>query len=155
GTVRTFQKPLWLGEESLVGKTILLHAEQGLGDTIQFCRYAPIIEKLGTKVILEVQKPLTRLMTNLGKSSYIVLTQGDPLPEFDFHCPLMGLPLALKTTLNTVPATVPYLFTNQENLKAWQARLGAKSRPRIGLTWSGRTEQRNDHNRSISLSMLV
>lgn len=151
---RIFREPLWLGKENLSGKTILIHAEQGLGDTIQLCRYVPILEKLGATILLEVQKSLVPLLAAL-KGANRVLAYGDALPEFDFHCPTMSLPLALQTSLNTIPSTIPYLFPNQENLKIWKAHLGEKSRPRIGLSWSGSISHTNDSNRSMPLTMLA
>ena len=117
---------IWDGQESLRGKSILLHAEQGLGDTIQFARYVASIERLGASVILEAQKPLVRLLTSLQATSTVIV-QGNRLPEFDFHCPLMSLPLAVGTTLNTIPAENPYLYADPENRKAWQKRLGPKT----------------------------
>jgi len=145
---------IWDGQESLRGKSILLHAEQGLGDTIQFARYVASIERLGASVILEAQKPLVRLLTSLQATSTVIV-QGNRLPEFDFHCPLMSLPLAVGTTLNTIPAENPYLYADPENRKAWQKRLGPKPKPRVGLIWSGAVGHANDKNRSIPLEMLA
>jgi len=133
---RSFLQPLWLGEESIAGKTILLHAEQGLGDAIQFCRYAKRVALLGARVILEVHPPLVRLLARLEGVAQL-LGQGDALPEFDYHCPLMSLPLALKTRLSTVPAHVPYLTADVESTLIWGQRLGEKKRTRVGLVWSG------------------
>jgi tetratricopeptide (TPR) repeat protein len=136
GATRTFLQPIWLGEESIAGKTILLHAEQGLGDTIQFCRYAKRVALLGARVILEAQPPLVRLLGSLEGVSQL-LGQGDALPEFDCHCPLMSLPLALKTRLSTVPADVPYLTADAASTRVWRQRLGEKKGTRVGLVWSG------------------
>src|SRR4029077_6130217 len=96
-----------LGREDISGKTILLHAEQGFGDTIQFCRYVPLVAAGGTRVVLQVQKPLQNLMRNLSGSVHVVAS-GEPLPEFDLHCPLGTLPLAFGTRLKSIPANVPY-----------------------------------------------
>jgi len=152
------QKPLWLGDASIAGKTILLHAEQGFGDTIQFCRYVPMVAALGANVLLEVQKPLTGLVRTL-KSSYTVIAQGNSLPAFDFHCPLMSLPLALGTSLATIPSQVPYLSTCGANRSKWQHRLGTYKKPRIGLVWATSGKHQNaqdeDRNRSIGLSTLA
>ena len=98
---RDLTQPLWLGDTEIAGRTILLHAEQGLGDTLQFCRYATLIAA-ETKVVIEVPKPLVRLLSTLPGVSHVVAC-GDPLPEFDLHCPLLSLPLALGTTVATVP----------------------------------------------------
>jgi len=149
-----FTQPLWLGEDSLEGKTILLYAEQGLGDTIQFCRYVPLVADLGAKVILDVQKPLVPLLKNLRGVSQMI-AQGDPLPSFDFHCPLMSLPLAFKTELDSIPSSEGYLEVSEEKISEWHDRLGVKSKPRIGLVWSGNKVHKNDHNRSIKLKELI
>ncbi len=99
---RNFSQPLWLGQESLHNKTILLHAEQGLGDTIQFCRYATKVAALGATVILEVQPALKTLLRNITGVTRII-TYGEALPRFDYHCPLLSLPLAFRTDLNSIP----------------------------------------------------
>jgi tetratricopeptide (TPR) repeat protein len=131
-----YPQPLWLGETDIAGKTILLTAEQGLGDTIQFCRYAPLVAQRGARVILEVPPQLTRLAASLSGVAQIVET-GRALPAFDLHCPLLSLPLAFKTELATIPAATPYLKAGQDQSKAWHDWLGAKSRLRVGLVWSG------------------
>jgi tetratricopeptide (TPR) repeat protein len=149
---RNFGAPLWLGRESLRNKTILLHAEQGLGDTIQFARYAPLVAARGATVILEVQHELVRLLSNLQGAAVVVARQA-PLPPYDFHCPLMSLPLACGTTLETIPADVPYLTPIAADVVSWEARLPA--RPRVGLAWSGARSHDNDLNRSIGLATLL
>lgn len=131
-----FRQPLWLGKENPAGKTILLHAEQGLGDTIFFCRYVPMVEALGAKVIVKVPGTLVELISTVSSSAHIV-SEDASLPPFDFHCPLMSLPLALKTTLSTIPGNVPYLVVAPHKQKQWRERLGPKVRPRVGLVWSG------------------
>jgi Flp pilus assembly protein TadD len=151
---RVLPNPLWLGEKPIAGKTIFLHAEQALGDTIQFCRYLPMLEAMGPKVIFEVHPSLLGLLSTL-KGSFHLLAQGNPLPEFDFQCPLMSLPLAFKTSLNTIPASIPYLRADSEKRNTWKERLGEKVNPRIGLVWSGATYHKNDHNRSIALSLFA
>jgi tetratricopeptide (TPR) repeat protein len=151
---RDFKPPLWLGEESLQGKTILLHAEQGLGDTIQFCRYCEAVQALGATVLLEVQAPLVGLLASLGGVSRLI-KHGDPLPEFDFHCPLMSLPLALKTRLDSIPAAARYLHPNAVKAETWKTRLGGGKRMRIGLAWSGSQIHRNDKKRSIPLTHFI
>lgn len=151
---RAFHQPLWLGSQSLQDKTILLHAEQGLGDTMQFCLYASLVAKLGAKVILEVQQPLLGLLKNLDGVSQAI-ARGDALPEFDYQCPLLSLPLAFKTQLHTIPSALRYLASDSEKEIAWQARLGEKTKPRIGLVWSGSVEHKNDGNRSLALSQVL
>lgn len=150
---RHFSKPLWLGDASLAGKSILIYGEQGLGDDIQFCRYVAEVEKLGAKVFLDVHKPLLSLMSSLNGNFKIIQSESD-LPDFDYHCPMMSLPYAFKTQLETIPATTPYLYANAEKAKSWQQKLGNKTRLRIGLVWSGSSDHKNDHNRSLPLAML-
>jgi tetratricopeptide (TPR) repeat protein len=150
---RGFAQPLWLGAEPLRGRTILLHAELGLGDTLQFCRYAPQVAALGAKVVLEVQAPLVPLLRSLAGVSE-VLPRGAVLPAFDYHCPLMSLPLAFRTDALSVPAPIPYLGTDPERAAAWRRRLGAQTRPRIGLAWSGSQALAND-KRSMALTQVL
>ncbi len=151
---RDFKQPLWLGAASLQGKTILLHAEQGLGDTIQFCRYCEAVQALGATVLLEVQAPLVGLLASLRGVS-VLIRQGDPLPDFDFHCPLMSLPLAMKTRLDSIPAAARYLYCQPEKREVWNLKLGVSNTPRIGLAWSGSQQHKNDKNRSIELAELM
>ena len=133
---RNLPQPLWLGNYPLQGKTILLHAEQGLGDTLQFCRYVPLVAQLGAKVILEVQAPLIGLLKDLEGVNTLI-ARGDALPAFDYQCPLMSLPLAFQTTLESIPAATPYLSANPHRVRVWQDRLGPKTKPRVGLVWNG------------------
>jgi tetratricopeptide (TPR) repeat protein len=133
---RDYTQPLRLGDADLTGKTILLTEEQGLGDTIQFCRYAPLVAQCGARVILEVPPQLTRLAAGLSGVAQIVET-GRPLPAFDLHCPLLSLPLACKTELASIPAAIPYLKADPDQSNAWKDRLGAKTKLRVGLVWSG------------------
>jgi len=149
---REFSQPLWLGSDEIAGKTVLLHGVHGFGDTMQFCRYVPRVVERGARVILEVQEPLRELMGTLPGAAQIV-SRGEPLPDFDLHCPLLSLPLAFGTRLSTVPAQTPYLRASPRAVTEWNARLGP--RPRIGLAWSGRPEHNNDHNRSMRLSTLL
>lgn len=143
---RHFEAPLWLGGE-LAGKTILLHAEQGLGDTLQFCRYAILVAERGAKVILEVPAALASLLSQLDGVSQVVMA-GDPLPTFDCHCPLMSLPLAFGTTVATIPARVPYLRSDQAKVRFWRHRLGEEHRRlRVGLVWSGGLKLRPELSR--------
>ncbi len=151
---RNFSQPLWIGKDSIAGKTILLHAEQGLGDTLQFCRYAKPVANLGATVILEVQEPLVSLLAGLDGVSQVV-AKGSALPDFDYQCPLLSLPLAFKTKLNSIPGSNKYLNSNPIKVAEWQVKLGEASRPRIGIAWSGRPTHTNDHNRSIRLADFV
>jgi Flp pilus assembly protein TadD len=148
---RHFQQPQWYGED-LAGKRILLHAEQGFGDTIQFARYAEMVAALGAHVILEVHPELLNLMRSVSGVSEI-LARGDPVPPFDLHCPLMSLPLAFDTTVATIPTTIPYLDTNGPT-PAWVDRTNASSR-RVGLAWAGNPGNRVDHRRSVPIAALI
>ncbi len=151
---RSFSQPLWLGDFSLENKTILLHGEQGLGDTIQFCRYAKWVAKMGARILLEVQKPLAGLLAQLEGVSQII-PKGEPIPDFDCHCPLMSLPLAFKTDLDNMPSADPYIRASEEKMHTWRERIGHSTKPRIGLVWSGNPLHRNDANRSIPLASLL
>ena len=151
---RDYPQPHWRGDSDVSGKTILLFSEQGLGDTIEFCRYATLLAERGATVLLDVQAPLVPLLKTLpGVAS--VFARGDALPAFDLQCPIMSLPLAFKTDLATIPARMPYLAPSPEKIALWQAKLGAKSKPRIGLAWSGSPTQKNDRNRSTTLERLA
>jgi len=154
GKQHDFTEPQWLGDVPVRGKTILLYCEQGLGDTIQFCRYVSLVAGLGAHVVLLVQPPVLPLMGNL-QGLALVVTQGDALPPFDYHCPLMSLPLAFKTRLDTIPAPHRYLCLEESVRDLWRYRLGDPSRLRIGLAWSGNPNHKNDHNRSIPLDLLL
>jgi tetratricopeptide (TPR) repeat protein len=153
---RDFGAPLWLGNESLDGKTILLHAEQGIGDTLQFVRYAPLLAARGAKVIVEVQPQLKRLLSRL-QGVAAVLARQEPLPRYDFHTPLMSLPLACGTVLETIPAQIPYIAPSEADIasfsKAWRDR-PPQRRPLVGLVWSGERSHDNDLNRSMRLETL-
>lgn len=151
---RAFAQPLWLGKEEVAGKTVLLHAEQGYGDTIQFCRYVPLVAARGARVVLEVQRPLKALLAGL-EGARQVIAKGETLPAFDFHCPLASLPLAFKTTPATVPARVPYVEAAPGLVETWRARLGPSAAPRIGIVWSGNPTHGNDRNRSIAPAELA
>ena len=151
---KNFSQPLWRGEVPLAGKTILLHSEQGLGDTIQFCRYIPMVARLGARVILEVEEVLLPLLKDLEGIEEIT-AKGKTLPSFDYHCPLMSLPLAFGTELHTMPPAPQYVQASPEKLTYWQDKLGKKTKPRIGLVWSGGKIHKNDHNRSIALAEWI
>ena len=152
--IREFEQPLWLGKEDLHGKTILLHWEQGLGDTIQFSRYVQEVANLGCKTILEVQKHLFELMKGIEGVDELI-PNGADLPPFDFYCPLMSLPLALGTTLETIPSPISYIKSTDDKLAKWSDRLRPKSKPRVGIVWSGSSVHKNDHNRSIALEQIL
>jgi tetratricopeptide (TPR) repeat protein len=136
---RNFGKPRWSGHESLQGKTILVHCEQGLGDTLQFCRYVPLLNALGATVLLEVQPVLQQLLGSLAFRGKLI-PRGEPLPDFDLHLPLLSLPLVLNTELSTVPGNVPYLSVEPAALHLWAERLAAVPGFKVGLNWHGNPE---------------
>jgi Tfp pilus assembly protein PilF len=150
---RDFAQPLWLGSEPLAGKIILVHAEQGYGDTLQFVRYLPALVEQGAKVILEVQPSLASLLAGV-KGAAQVIAKGAALPPFDVHCPMMSLPLALKTSLDSIPSDAPYLEAPKDRLRLWQDRLPPKRGPRIAFTWAGSATHKRDLARSIPLAKL-
>jgi tetratricopeptide (TPR) repeat protein len=150
---REFEAPLWLGQSDPRGKVLLLHAEQGFGDTLQFCRYVPLVAATGARVVLEVQPALGELLCQLPGVETL-LTRGEPIPRFDLHCPLLSLPLAMSGTLGTIPPPPPALHADADRLAQWGERLGARECPRIGIAWQGNAGHDNDYNRSIRLERL-
>jgi tetratricopeptide (TPR) repeat protein len=150
---RDFAQPRWRGDTPLDGRTILLHAEQGLGDTIQFARYAALVAARGAHVVLEVQPALHALLDGMPGVAAVV-SRGDPLPNFDLHCPLPSLPLAFATTLATIPAPAPYLWPPAARIAAWKDRLSPGAL-RVGLAWSGNPSHKNDRNRSMPFAALA
>ncbi len=151
---RNFAQPLWTGSDDIAGKTILLHAEQGFGDTIQFCRYATLAAARGARIVLEVQAPLAALMRALPGVAQVI-PRGEALPHFDLHCPLLSLPRVFATELGSVPGATPFLHASAELTAHWRERLPRCDRPRIGLAWSGRPTHKNDHNRSVALATFL
>jgi len=157
---RNFAQPQWIGTDDIAGKTILLHAEQGLGDTLQFCRYVPRVTARGARVIFEVQKPLVALMRTLSSGTEVI-AKGDPLPAFDMHCPLLSLPLAFNTELDTIPGETRYLSSDAAKRDGWRARLGPHGQPRVGLVWAGDPRKRLpnahliDRQRSVTFDSLA
>jgi tetratricopeptide (TPR) repeat protein len=150
-----FSQPTWLGEESIDGKTILVHVDEGLGDTIQFVRYVPMVAARGARVILVVERALYPLLSGLSGVSQCLAFGSGPLPAFDMHCPIGSLPLAFETRLDTIPPAPSYLPPVAEaRVQAWEARLGSHDKLRVGLVWSGSLGHNNDHNRSTTLRMM-
>jgi len=158
--VREFQQPEWLGDSDVRGKVVFLHWEMGLGDSLQFCRYAPLVRALGAMVILAVPQPLVRLARTLDPAIEVVSTHAVP-SRFDLHCPLMSLPLALGTTLASIPARVPYLHAEPAQVAAWRGRLAALPGLKVGLVWSGAPRPDDpeanaiDQRRSLRLGQLA
>jgi tetratricopeptide (TPR) repeat protein len=151
---RDFPQPLWLGGEPLAGRTILLHAEQGLGDTLQFCRYVPLVAALGAAVVLEAPAALLPLLASLAGCATLVAS-GEPLPPFQLQCPLLSLPLAFGTRVETIPAQLPYLAVPPARQEQWDTRLGPRRRRRVGLAWSGAAAHLADRERSLPLRLLA
>ena len=139
---------------SPAGKRILIHYEQGLGDTIQFIRYAQVLKKLGAAVFAEVQRPLVRLLEQFAAIDRLIPT-GEALPEFDVHAPLLSLPGLLRTSLATIPADVPYLEPRKELVERWRRELARFEGTKIGIAWQGNPEYRGDRHRSIPLSQFA
>jgi hypothetical protein len=155
-----FSKPVWSGDRSIEGKTILLYADEGIGDAFQFARYIPLVADLGARVIAAVAGPTCSLISRLdGVAECVAKTSA--LPAFDIHCAISSLPLAFKTSLGTIPSAVPYLPAPDEGrVKEWERRFGSKQlgsdrKFRVGLVWSGNAGHMNDHNRSMPLRDLV
>ena len=146
---RTSPRPLWSGVEYITGKTLLVHAEQGFGDTIHFCRYLKLLEVRGAKVLFAPQKPLRALLGTLSPTIEIVDADDSTL-AFDYHAPLLSLPLAFNTGLETIPNHVPYLHAEAERITTWKQRIGADGF-KIGICWQGRLG-RMDTGRSFPVA---
>ena len=150
---RAWQQPQWDGSP-LAGTRILLHAEQGLGDTVQFVRYAPLVAALGGHVIVECREPLAALVSTMRGVSETI-TPEVPLPEFEVQAPFMSLPHILGTSLDTIPAEIPYLRADPALVALVRKELGKPAGPRVGLVWAGNRDHANDHRRSIPVEMLA
>ena len=154
---RNYGRTHWLGKEDVAGKTVLLHCEQGYGDTLQFVRYAPLLAARGATVILEVQEHLKALLSPMPGVS-AVIARGEPLPPFDLYCPLLSLPLAFGTRCDTIPANVPYIAADPARAAHWAAKLSdfagkTESKTKIGLVWAGNSSANAiDTRRSLRLS---
>ncbi|OEJ68277.1 tetratricopeptide repeat protein [Magnetovibrio blakemorei] len=150
---RNFPQPLWTGEP-LAGKTILLYVEQGLGDALQFVRYAPLVHALGGTVILECPPSLTRLFETVSDVAHVV-SRGEELPVFDVQCPFLSLPGLLSPSSERIPAVVPYLGVSDADAQVWQNRLKDVGGLKVGLVWAGSPHHTNDRERSIALKNLA
>ena len=146
--IRAYSQPLWDGED-LTGKTILVYPEQGLGDTIQFVRYLPMVRERGGHVVFDAPLPMVRLFKDLDGVD-VMVKSGDSFPLFDYHVPLLELPRLFDTTPDTIPAADAYLSADKDLVSAWTERLGPKEGYRIGLVWGGNPSHLNDRNRSIA-----
>jgi tetratricopeptide (TPR) repeat protein len=146
-------RPQWTGSRDIAGKTVLLHSEQGHGDTIMAARYVRRVVDLGARVILDVPVALDALMSEM--EDITVVTQGRAMPDFDLHCPLMSLPLAFETTLDTVPGEVPYLRAPAAHVEKWRRRLPDAGGLKVGINWAGSQDFRYDDERSIGLPRML
>ncbi len=151
--VRSFDRPEWDGHSSLQGRTLLLHAEQGLGDTIQFSRFVPALSKAGARVVLELQAPLSPLMGSLDGLAQRVV-RGAPLPPFDLHCPLLSVPRLIDFDPTQSAAPQSYLRAPADAAERWRPRIDALPHPRIGWVWSGNPRHKNDRNRSVPYALV-
>ncbi|MDR3555005.1 MAG: tetratricopeptide repeat protein [Syntrophobacteraceae bacterium] len=159
-TYRKYPQPVWQGEAA-EGRVLFIHHEQGLGDTLQFCRYAPMAAALGWRVVMEVQQPLLRLMKSLEGVEAVLARPAEPA-DFDFHCPMMSLPLAMQTRFETIPQSAPYLMADEKEVLEWGNRIAVpgSGKPRVGLVWAGCARLNTpslamtDRRRSISAQML-
>jgi Flp pilus assembly protein TadD len=150
-----FREPRWFGDRDVAGKTILLYADEGLGDSIQFVRYVPMVAARGARVVVVVDEPLCTLLASLPSVAECVSKQA-ALPAFDLHCPISSLPLVFNTTLETIPPAASYLpRPADDRVRRWQDRLGPHETLRVGLVWSGNPRHINDRDRSIRLREML
>ena len=151
-SIPAFRQPLWDGSP-LEGRVILLYADHGLGDSIQFIRYAPLVKARGGRVIVACQQPLARLLATCPGIDE-VFAEGSLLPDFAFYAPLMSLPRILATSLSSVPAEVPYVTADAALVEQWRCELEPGGGFRIGIAWQGNPQYRKDHQRSFRLVQL-
>jgi tetratricopeptide (TPR) repeat protein len=149
--LRTYLQPVWLGDQDIAGKRLLVYWEQGLGDTIQFCRYLRLAEAKGAKVIFSPQTSLMRLLRGLSPTLDILDSESTPA-QFDYHIPLLSMPLAFKTDLHTIPADMPYLQAEPDRIKEWKARLGDRGL-KVGIAWWG-SKLGTDIGKSFHMRLL-
>ncbi len=158
--IRECPQPLWAGE-ALAGRTLLVHAEQGLGDTLQFCRYLPMLAQLDGRIVFQVQAPLYRLIERMMGDAVGLVSFSSPVPEFDLHVPLLSVPRLLGTTLANIPAEMPYLTPDPAAVAGWRGRLAAYEGLRVGLVWAGGARPHQpelapvDGRRSMKLERLA
>lgn len=148
---REFPQPLWQGE-SLAGHTILIHAEQGYGDTLQFCRFVPLVVARGGRVVFECQRPLLSLLHGVSPQVTVV-AMGEPLPDFDLHVPLLSLAGLFATTVAHIPGHVPYLVAPEERLSVWHSVVVPDDRLKVGICWAGKAYP--DPLRSCPVELLA
>lgn len=145
---------VWTGARSISGRTILLFSEQGLGDTIQFCRYAIVLSRMGARVLLKVQEPLRALMSRLAGVE-MVLNQDRRYPPHDFVCPLLSLPFALGTVVDSIPVRRPYVYSDPARVRVWSYRVRSGTKPCVALAWRGNPAHKRDAQRSMALRSIV
>ncbi len=150
-----FSQAKWLGQESIEGNTILVHVDEGLGDTLQFARYLPMLAARGARVVLVVQDALCPLLADVSGVSACIPFSSKTYPPFDLHCPIMSLPLAFGTTLATIPSANYLPPLPAARIQVWEQRLGPRDRLRVGLVWAGNPKQGNDCNRSVPFRTLT
>jgi tetratricopeptide (TPR) repeat protein len=151
--VQPFREPIWLGESPLRGKTLLIHAEQGMGDVLYAVRYVSRLARQGARIVLQVHAALKPLLTDL-EGTALVVARGEPLPAFDCHCPAMSLPYAMKAELATIPAVVPYIHAPADRLSHWRERLPQTTALRVGIVWCGNPAFKEDRRRSLKLAQV-
>ncbi|WP_422926545.1 tetratricopeptide repeat protein [Singulisphaera sp. PoT] len=149
GSFPSHDQPVWDGQD-ITGKTILLHCEQGLGDTLQFIRYAPMLKERGATVVVECQPALVPILERCEGIDRLI-AKGQGLPPFDMHSALLSLPSAFRTASETIPDRIPYLFADPELIQHWRARLTASEGFRVGIHWQGSNQYNGDRQRSIPL----
>jgi tetratricopeptide (TPR) repeat protein len=152
--LRHADRPRWDGSQPVAGKTVLVHAEQGLGDAIQFCRYVPLLANQGARVVLETHPPLVELLRSLPGVDRVVAFE-EQTGSFDLQCPLLSLPRAFGTRLETIPAQAPYLTADRRRIVSWRRRFPPSGKRRIGLAVSGSTTHRDDARRSVELARFA
>jgi Flp pilus assembly protein TadD len=151
-SIPAFRQPLWDGSP-LNGRTILLYADHGLGDALQFIRYAPLVHQRGGRVILTCGQPLARLLATCPGVDRVVV-EGEGSPEAEVYAPLMSLPRIFGTTLATIPAQVPYLFPDEARVELWRDQISSSDELHVGITWQGNPQNTRDRARSFRLSQF-
>jgi hypothetical protein len=155
-TYPKFSQPMWLGQEPVDGKTLLVYADEGMGDSIQFARYVPELTARGARVILVVEAPVVPLLSGFSDIAQCIAKPLGTPPAYDMHCPMCSLPFAFGTRLDSIPSATSYVPKPPEDrVRAWQERLGPRTKLRVGLIWSGNPLHGNDHNRSLPLGLLI
>jgi tetratricopeptide (TPR) repeat protein len=151
--VRPFREPIWLGGSPLRDKTLLIHAEQGMGDVLYAVRYVSRLERQGARIVLQVHAALKPLLAGL-EGAALVVARGEPLPALDCHCPVMSLPYAMKTELATIPVEVPYVHAPADRVSHWRERLPQRGGLRVGIVWCGNPAFKEDRRRSLKLAQI-